>query len=261
MKIVVSMKCAATLEEDYELAETEVVSDDALEWDVNEWDTYALEAALQIKESEGDGEIVVVTVGGDEVADALLTCLAMGADRAVHVDVGEGAGLDALSVARLLSEVIRPEAADLVLCGVQSSDGSTAATGVALAELLDLPRVAVVREIACEGTTSATVHRELEGGLVEVLRVSLPALVTVQTGINEPRYANLRGIRQAKEKPRRTLTPEDLGLSPEELAGTTGCRRQQLSTPVICGSVEFLDGSTVDIAEKIAHIIRQRVAA
>ena len=135
-------------------------------------------------------------------------CLAKGADRALRVwdDALEGA--DPLAVARVLAAVVERESPDLVLCGVQSSDAVKGATGVALAAHLGLPRVAVVKALDYDaGSGSATVERELEGGLIELLRVRLPALLTIQTGINEPRYANLRAIKQAKEKPLEVLGP------------------------------------------------------
>lgn len=257
MKIIVAVKQAAALDEDARLEQGRGVDPGDLEWDVNEWDTFAVEAALQLREAADDGEVVVVSVGGDEVGDGLLTCLAMGADRAVHVEADEDAALDAIGVARALAAVLADEAPDLVLCGVQSSDGATGAVGVALAAALDLPRVAVVRQIEVEGG-SATVHRELEGGLVEVVRVGLPALLTVQTGINEPRYANLRGIRQAKEKPRRTVALADLELPG---GGSPASERVALAAPPATTGAELLDGSTDAIAERIAEIIKRKVAA
>jgi electron transfer flavoprotein beta subunit len=254
VKIIVPVKQAATLDEDFALVDGKDVGKGSLEWDVNEWDTFTLEAALQIKEAAGGGEIVVVSVGGDEVGDGLLTCLAMGADRAIHVETGEDDELDALGVAQAIAAAVRDEAPDLVLCGVQSSDGVTGATGVALAAALGLPRVAVVRQIELADGT-ATVHRELEGGLVEVLKIRTPALLTVQTGINEPRYANLRGIRKAKEKPRTTVALADLERPP------AASRRVGLAAPASTDGAEMLDGSPASIAEQIAAIIKRKVAA
>src|SRR5205823_3302366 len=160
--------------------------------------------------------------GDEEATEGLLTCLAKGASRGVRIWDDSLAGADALAVARVLAEAVRREQPDLVLCGVQSSDAVNSATGIGLAGFLDLPHVAVVRAISSE-EGSLVVERELEGGLVEVVRVRLPALLTVQTGINEPRYANLRAIKQAREKPRdvlleligaaRTLGPAPLSVA------------------------------------------------
>src|SRR5204862_1487458 len=169
------------------------VDPDYLDYALNEWDTYATEEALRLREAVGEGEVVVVSVGDEETEEAMRRCLAMGADRGIRVDTAER--LDPIQVARALAEVVREESPDLVFTGVQSADSVQAATGAALAELLELPRVAVVTKIdLAEGT--ATVNRELEGGLVDIVEVDTPALLTIQTGINEPRYATLPAIKQ-----------------------------------------------------------------
>jgi electron transfer flavoprotein beta subunit len=207
-----------------------------------------MEAALELRDDAGEGEVVAVTVGNDEARDGLLTVLAMGADRAVHLTTEEA--LDPIAIARLLAGVVAEEAPDLVLCGVQSSDAVNGATGVALAALLQLPRVAVVKKIeVADGT--ATVERELEGGLVERVKVALPALLTVQTGINEPRYATLRGIRQASAK------PMDVREAP---AVEPAARLVSLTPPVRGEGAEMLDGGAGEIAGRIASIIKSKVA-
>src|SRR5919199_1633475 len=199
-KIVVCVKQVAQLGDEVEFTDDERdVDPDYFDFALNEWDSYATEEALQIRERLGGGEVVVVTVDDKESEDALRRCLAMGADRAVRIEA-DGVGNDPLSLARALAPVVEGEGADLVLCGVQSSDAVQAATGTALAELLGLPRVAVVTKVAYDGTARlATVHRELEGGLVDVVEVDTPAVLTIQTGINQPRYANLRAIKQAEQ--------------------------------------------------------------
>jgi electron transfer flavoprotein beta subunit len=244
MKVVVAVKQVATPDEDFEL-DGLAVDEAALEWDLNEWDTFAVEAALQLRDD--DGEVVAVTVGNDEARDGLLTVLAMGADRAVHLRTDEV--LDPLAIARLLAPVVCEQAPDLVLCGVQSSDAVNGATGVALAGLLGLPRVAVVKRIEL-GDGSAVVERELEGGLIERLRVPLPALLTVQTGINEPRYATLRGIRQASAKP----------IDVREVdAIEPGARLVSLAPPAKGEGAELLAGGAEEIAERIAAIVKGKV--
>ena len=139
-------------------------------------------------------------------------CLAMGADRAIRVAGESIPPGDPITTAKALAGVVRGEGPDLVLCGVQSSDAVQGATGTALAELLGLPRVAVVKKLEYDGAASkAVVHRELEGGLVEVTEVETPALLTIQTGINEPRYANLRAIKQAEQQEITVVEPTGLG--------------------------------------------------
>jgi electron transfer flavoprotein beta subunit len=249
MKIVVAVKQVATPDEDFDL-DGLAVDEDALEWDLNEWDTFAMEAALELRDAAGDdeGEVVAVTVGNDEAREGLLTVLAMGADRAVHLHTDEV--LDPLAIARLLAPVVREESPDLVLCGVQSSDAVNGAVGVALAALAGLPRVAVVKKIdIADG--AATVERELEGGLVERMRIPLPALLTVQTGINEPRYATLRGIRQASAKPMDLRTVD---------AAEPGARLVALTPPEKSDGAEMLEGGADEIAARIATIIKSKVA-
>lgn len=259
MKIVVTVKSSATLDDEIRIADG-AIDADSLEWEVNEWDLCALEAAIELGEEESDVEVIVLSVGGEEVGEGLLTCLAMGADRAIHIDVADDAALDAIAVARLLARAIEPEAPDLVLCGVQSSDGMAAATGTALAAVLGLPRVAVVRAIE-HGDGVLAVDRELEGGLIERLRLRTPALLTVQTGMNEPRYATLRGIRQAKEKPRTSVTPEQLGIDDDALLAGAASRLVALAVPPDGGGAEMLGGDPSEIAAAIAAIVKAKVGS
>jgi electron transfer flavoprotein beta subunit len=262
MKIVVPVKEVAVLDEEFELLEDRPgVDPDAIEWELNEWDDFSLEEALQLREAQGEGEVVVVSVGDEEAEEGLRACLAKGADRALRVwdDALEGA--DPLTVARVLAAVVERESPDLVLCGVQSSDAVQSATGVALAAHLGLPRVAVVKGLDYDaGSGSATVERELEGGLTELLRVRLPALLTIQTGINEPRYANLRAIKQAKEKPLELLAPGDLGLDESALEEAAGSRTRAVAPPDTGGGAEMLAGSPSEVASRIADIVKERMA-
>jgi electron transfer flavoprotein beta subunit len=262
MKIVVPVKQVAVLDEEFELLEDRPgVDPDAIDWELNEWDDFSLEAALQLREAQGDGEVVVVSVGDEESEEGLRACLAKGADRALRVWDEAVEGADPLAVARVLAALVEREAPDLVLCGVQSSDAVQGATGVALAAHLGLPRVAVVKGLDYDaGSGSATVERELEGGLTETLRVRLPALLTIQTGINEPRYANLRAIKQAKEKPLELLGLGDLGLDESALEAAAGSRTRSLAPPEAGGGAEMLDGSASELAQRIADIVKERMA-
>lgn len=259
MKIVVPIKQVAALDDEFELLDDgSGVDPDGVEWDLNEWDTFSLEAAMQLRDAAGEGEVIAVTVGDEGAEEGLLSALAKGADRGVRIWDEELSGADALAVARVLSAVVGREAPDLVLCGVQSSDAVNSATGIALAGYLGLAHVAVVKGIEQDGQR-LIVERELEGGLVEVLEVALPALLTVQTGINEPRYATLRAIKQAREKPLAVLGLADLGLDGAEVAGAAGSRRRGLSLPDRGEGAEILDGSPGEVAARIAEIVRDRV--
>jgi electron transfer flavoprotein beta subunit len=258
VKIVVPVKQVAALDDEFEMEDGRV-DPDFIEWELNEWDTFSLEAAQQIAEAAGDSDVVVVSVGDEEAEEGLLACLAKGADRGIRVwdDALEGA--DALAVARVLAAVVEREAPDLVLCGVQSSDAVNGATGVALAAHLDLPHVAVVKGLEVSDGT-VTVDRELEGGLVEVLRVKPPALLTIQTGINEPRYATLRAIKQARDKPLDVIGLDDLGLDDDAVAAAAGARVRRLGHHEKGEGAEMLSGSPDEIAARIAEIVRERVS-
>ena len=260
MKIVVAVKQVAALDEEFELIDDTHVDPDYLEWDLNEWDTFSLEAALQLRDAlDGDGhEVVAVTVGDEEAQEGLLACLAKGADRAVRVSDESLHDADLLAVARVLAAVIERESPDLVLCGVQSSDSVNGATGVALSGYLGLPHVAVVKQIDFDGST-VKVQRELEGGLVEVMRVGIPALLTVQTGINEPRYATLRAIKQAREKPLEVVSLDELGLDQAAMAAAAGSRVVSIAHPERGEGAEMLDGGPAEVAARIIEIVRDRM--
>src|SRR5579872_3830728 len=259
MKIVVPVKAVAALDDEFELVDdADAVDPDYLEWDLNEWDSFSVEAALELRDASGEGEVVAVTVGDDDAEDALLSCLAKGADRGVRIwdDALEGA--DPLAVARVLAAAVQREAPDLVLCGVQSSDAVNGATGIALAGLLDLAHVAVVKRIDYDAASAtATVERELEGGLIEVLRVRTPALLTVQTGINQPRYATLRAIKQAREKPLAVADLDALGLSAAQVEAAAGSRRRALAVPDKSAGAQMLDGTPAEVAARIAELVRE----
>ena len=253
MKIVVCVKQVAVLGDEVEFADDALdVDPDYLDFALNEWDSYATEEALRTRESlgaEGD-EIVVVSVGDRQVEDAMRRCLAMGADRAIRVD-GSGSA-DPITVARLLAPVVQRESPDLVFCGVQSSDAVQAATGTVLAELTGLPRVAVVTRIEWDPSAArAIVHRELEGGLVDVTEVDTPALLTIQTGINQPRYATLRAIKQAEQKEIEVVSPAE--------QGEPASRVRRMFTPPKEEGAQILDGGPADIARRIKEIVEERL--
>jgi electron transfer flavoprotein beta subunit len=248
LKVVVCVKQVAVLGDEVEFTPDERdVDPDYLDRALNEWDAAATEEALQIRERLGEGEVVVVSAGGEEADAALRRCLAMGADRAVRV---AGRFDDPFTVAHALAEAVKREEPRLVLCGVQSSDSVQAATGTALAELLGLARVAVVTKVEL-GDGRATVNRELEGGLVEVVEVDLPALLTIQTGISQPRYANLRAIKQAEQREIPVVEPAG-GAEP-------AYRVRRMFTPPKGEGAEILRGSPAEIAQRIGEIVRERL--
>jgi electron transfer flavoprotein beta subunit len=253
VKIVVCVKQVAVLGDEVEFTDdARDVDPDFLDASLNEWDSFATEEALRIRENVGseDDEVVVVSVGDSEVEKAMRRCLAMGADRGTRID--SAGSRDPITLARILAPVVHRESPDLVFCGVQSSDAVQAATGTALAELLGLPRVAVVTRIDWDpGANRATVHRELEGGLVDVTEVDTPALLTIQTGINQPRYATLRAIKQAEQKEIEIVAPGEQRES--------AYRIRRMFAPPKGEGAELLDGSAADIARRIAEILQERL--
>jgi len=248
LKVVVCVKQVAVLGDEIEFTPDERnVDPDYVDHALNEWDAAATEEALQIRERLGEGEVVVVSAGEGEAEPALRRCLAMGADRAVRV---AGRFEDPFSVARALAEAVRAEEPGLVLCGVQSSDSVQAATGTALAELLGLARVAVVTKVELADGRAA-VNRELEGGLVDIVDVDLPALLTIQTGINQPRYANLRAIKQAEQQEVAIVEPAG--------GGEPAYRVRRMFSPPRGEGAEILSGGPAEIARRIADLVQERL--
>jgi electron transfer flavoprotein beta subunit len=250
MKVVVCVKQVAILGDEVEFTEDERdVDPDYVDFALNEWDTYATEEALRLVEAAGSGEVVVVSVGDEDAEDAMRRCLAMGADRGIRVEA-EGR-LDPTQVAGALAEVVQGESADLIFAGVQSSDSVQAATGVALAGLLDMPSVAVVTKIEL-GDGKATVNRELEGGLVDVVEVDTPAVLTIQTGINEPRYATLRAIKQAEEK--------EIDVRQAGELGEPAAHVRRMFVPPKGEGAEMLNGGAAEVAQRIQEIVQEKLA-
>jgi electron transfer flavoprotein beta subunit len=248
MKIVVCVKLVKVLGDEVEFTSDGLdVDPDYLEHALNEWDACALEEALRIRERIGEAEVVAVTAGDKRSEEALRRCLAMGADRAVRV---ESLTLDPISIARTLAAAVAPESPDLVLCGVQSSDAVQGSTGTALSEHLGLPRVAVVKKLDWGGSGPATVHRELEGGLVDVVEVDTPAVLTIQTGINQPRYATLRAIKLAEQQEIAVIASTD---------GEPAYRVRRMFPPPKGEGAQMLKGSPSEIAGQIAGIIKERL--
>ena len=228
------------------------VRDTDLSFEVNEPDIYALEEGLRLKEKHG-GEVVLVTLGPARAQTALKEALAKGADRALHLDDPAFAALDAYGTAKVLAKAIEREKPDIVLTGLQSDDFGAAQTGVVLAEFLGLPHSTIIMEIQVEGGT-VRVKRELEGGWFQWIGLPLPAVITIQSGINKPRYATLKGIMAAKKKPLEKLGASDLGLTAEDLAPRL--RIAKVYTPVKAAKTEFLEGTPKEIAAKLVEKLK-----
>jgi electron transfer flavoprotein beta subunit len=259
MKILVAVKQVSALDEDFEIrADGRDVDPDFLVRDLNEWDDYSLEEAVKIKEAGGDVEVLAVTVGNDDADEVLRKCLAKGADRALRVwdDVVEGS--DPLAIARVLAAVVRKENPDLVFSGVQSSDHAFGSTGMAVAGFLGWPHAAVVNQFDYSpGANRAGIRRELEGGVLQAMDIACPAVLSIQLGINTPRYASLRSIKQAAAKPIETLLLADIGLGDADV-GEAGSRSRvrRMYIPEK-GRAEMIEGSPAEQAARLAAIIKE----
>ncbi len=224
---------------------------------INEWDNYAVEEAVLVKERHG-GSVTVVTLGDADSEDVLRRALAMGADEAVLIQEEGFEGSDAFGIARGLYRAVKNLPHDLILMGVQASDDGWAQVGLILAEWLDLPFASLAVDVQINGDL-VSVHRELESNTQEKVELSLPALITVQTGINDPRYVSIMGIRKVRNIQVRETDYEELGLSEDEIGlGGSSVASRTLSLPSGGEGAEILTGTLNDICEKTAQIIRDR---
>lgn len=228
------------------------VDEDNLVFSANESDSYALEEALLMKEAQG-GEVVVVSLGPGRASQVLKDALSKGADRAIHLMDPVWEILDSLGLARIMAAVLKDEQCDLILTGLQSDDTGDGQLGPMLAELLDMPHVTLVVET--ELTDSRIkVKQELEGGWFQYVTTQLPVLLTIQSGINKPRYASLRGIMAMKHKEIKTLGAGDLGLTANQWAAERTLQR--LYVPEKTKETVFLEGSPQEVgATLVDHLV------
>lgn len=212
-------------------------------FDINDWDRYAVEEAIRIKEKMG-GEVVVVGVGKN-CDDTLRKCLAMGADRAIKIPFD--GGLDAYQIAEVIAEAIKNEKFDLILAGLMSQDMNNALVGTLLAGMLDLPFATAVTEIEIKDRT-VRVKREIEGGYKEESELTMPCLLTIQSGINEPRYVSVMGIKKAKTK-----EMKELNIAPK----SKKVEVVKMYLPPV-KKAEMITGDPDQIASKIIAILKER---
>ena len=225
--------------------------------DINEWDNYAVEEAVRIKEAHG-GSVTVVTLGDEDSEDVLRRALAMGADEAILIDEEDFEASDATGIARGIFRAIQELAFDLVLTGVQSADDGWGQVGLTLAEFLNIPYASMAVGIDVEGQ-SVIVLRELEANTQEKVKLPLPAVLTIQTGINDPRYVSIMGIRKVRNIEIKETRAQELGLSEDEIgANGSSIASRNLSLPPVGEGAEILTGSLGEICEKTAQIIRDK---
>jgi electron transfer flavoprotein beta subunit len=224
---------------------------------VNPYDEYAIEEGLRIKERLGEGKITLISVGPERAKDALKSGLAVGAEEAIHLMDEAFEGSDPYATALVLSKALEKLDYDIIFCGKQGVDEDHAQVGIILAELLDIPHVSVVTklEISDDGK-SLTAHREVEGGH-EVVEAPLPAVITAQKGLNEPRYASIKGIMAVKKKVIPEWDAEEISVDPE----TVGRHAAKVSfvevtLPLERESGQVFDEDPVQDAIKVAHLLR-----
>src|SRR5664279_1499221 len=256
MKIIVAIKQVPERDAQMRIdAHAKWIEEAGVQWALNESDAYALEEALQLKEKNG-GEVIVLNAGPERVGSTIREALAKGADRAIHVDCDDLGKRDALGVARLLSAALKPENPDLVLTGLQSDDLGYGQTGVIMAELLGLPHASLILHV--EKTDSGlTVKRELEEGWFQTIELPTPAVLTIQSGGNKLRYANLKGIKRAKTKEVRRVTAAELAVEATQVVvlDRVSVPQKQKTTQIIPGNAKEAAATLVEKLKFEARVI------
>ncbi len=259
MKILVTVKEVAEAADDFEIEGLDI-DDRYLEYDLNEWDEYAVEEAVSISEERPEEvEVVSATIGPERSEETIRMALAKGVDRAIRVwdESLEDIDLDVAGKTRILEAVAAEEDPDLVLTGVQANDDGFGATGVSLADALGFQWAAVVNDLdLADDASTAAVHRELEGGIEELTEVDLPAVFTIQTGINEPRYASLRGIRQAQSKEITEYGLADLGLNADTVGSPM--RRTDMYEPESESDATYFEGDADEQATQLIQLLSDK---
>ncbi len=242
MKIVVLVKEVPDMESKFKIIGDSKVDESQIAFKMNDFDEYAVEAALQLKEKFG-GEVVIISSGPERITKEVRQAFAMGADWGIHINDPEVDAGDNYVVASALFKAIQSVGdADLVMTGVQAEDDQAAVTGVMLAQMMGLPHCTNVVKIEVGGDGKAlTVNRELEGGLNEVIEMSAPAVLTIQSGINTPRYPTLPGIMKAKKKRLDVKKAADIGVSDLGVAGSR-TRFIKMYFPVSEHKAEIIQG-------------------
>ena len=249
MKIAVCIKQVPTREWQPRLNETRTwIREQDAAFELNEPDAYALEEGLRLREAHG-GEVVVCAAGPARVQKVIGEALARGADRALHVQSDALAAADAVMTADALASAMQAEAFDLVLTGLQSDDQGHGQVGVVLAERLGVAHATIVMQVEVQAGSGVRVKRELEGGWFQWVTLPLPALLTIQSGINQLRYATLKGIMGAKKKEVRVVTPPD-GLE-------AAIEIVSLSVPEKSKRTHMIDGAPAQAAAELVRLLRE----
>ncbi len=253
MKILVCMKQVPQKDAPLKLNESGTWIREDVSYEVNEPDAYALEEALRQKEKHG-GEVVVITSGPARAQQVLREGLAKGADRAIHLEGDAFVGLDAYNTAKAFAAVVKDENFDLVFTGLQSDDYGFAQTGVVLAELLGWSHATIIMQIE-KTDAGIRVKRELEAGYFQFVDMPLPAVLTIQSGINKLRYATLIGIKQAKMKPMKKVTIDEV----KSALSDNLQKIEKLYIPQKTKKTEVIEGPPAEVAKKLVDKLRNEV--
>jgi len=230
---------------------------DDLVYSVNEWDNYAVEEALQIVEKNG-GDVTVVTVGGEDGEEILRREMAMGAKHSALISDEAFEGSDGAGIAKLLKAFVQKNRYDLILTGVQAEDGAAQVGGM-LAAMLDYPFASLVNSIEVLDGGKLKVSREIEGGNKELNEIDLPCVLSIQTGINEPRYVGMRGIRQVASIEIPTLGASELGIAAESVGKSAAkVQRMDYFLPTVDKGAEILNGSRDEVIDKVIGLVRAK---
>lgn len=257
MKLAVCLKQVPSTETKIRISTaTNRVDLSEVEWVINPYDEYAIETALRLKEKLGDATVTAVSFGPERARTALKTALAMGVDEAVHILGDDADELDFLARGRVLAAALTARGPfEIVFCGKQAVDDDLAAVPPAVARFLDRPHVAVVPALELEpGATEATCHREVEGA-TEIVKVTLPCLVSIQKGAYEPRYPTLKGMMAAKRKEIPVLTVAELGLDPDRLG--TGPELIGESLPPGRKAGRRLEGEPAEVVPELVRLLTE----
>lgn len=230
---------------------------DDLVYSINEWDNYAVEEAIQIVARVG-GNVTVVTVGTEQDEEVLRREMAMGANHGVLISDEAFSGSDGRGLATILKAFVQKNHYDLVLTGVQAEDGGAQVGGM-LAALLDYPFASLVNSIEVLDSKKLKITREIEGGNKEISEIDLPCVLSIQTGINEPRYVGMRGIRQVASVPIPTFGAPELAIDPAAV-GEAGAKvkRQDYFVPVLVKSAEILQGSQEEVIDQLVELVKAK---
>jgi electron transfer flavoprotein beta subunit len=249
MKIVVCIKQVPAKDAPLVIAEGAWIRETDIGFEMNEPDSFALEEALRLKEKH-TGEVIAVSMGPERVKQTIKEALAKGADRAIHIADDKAHTLDPLAAAKSLAAAIEREKPDLVLTGLQSEDHGFGQTGVLLAERLGLPHATLIMQISVE-RDHLRVKRELEAGWFQWVELPLPAVLTIQSGINKVRYATLKGIMAAKKKEIVTIARKSLDITHEPTQ-----RIERIYVPTKTKKTEFLTGTPKEAAAKLLEKLK-----